>query len=344
MNTLRVYGKFLDQPKLINNFKKAVPAILLAGGGIYGVKHVLEEPPEFRKNEAKRTAIVLAATIASALAAPKLTSLIVKESHHHHGHVHCHGNCHGHEHSHSIEEQIDNFSEKTQELSSEVRKILIKAKTKVLSPKEIEKLYGEVEPLKGGDELLSGEHGFIPNPEEVDSNHILKEDIPKYSILGLIPVLGGMAGGIIGDKLTTPQWKDKVADKIKEGSYQYLANIFLCNVGAGAALYAMEKVGVKNKAARAAGMFGGIILSGVVFGSAVANFIGEKIINPLIGEKHKSKTLYSERVPEALDVGMHVDDIATVAALSGLKWIVPALPILYSVSGYRTGIGYRNKE
>lgn len=341
MNILRVYGKFLDQPKLVNKFKKAVPAILLAGGGIYGVKHVLEDPPEFRKNEAKRTAIVMAATIASALVAPKITEKIIKsEAHHHHGH--CHGNCHGH--AHHAEALIEKFVQRPKGLSAGAKEIIDKAEEGIISPKDIKKLFEEVEPMKGGKEFLSGEHGLIPDPEEIDFNHILKEDIPKYSVLGLIPVLGGMAGGIIGDKLTTPYWKDKIADKVKEGSYQYLANIFLCNVGAGAALYAFERAGIKNKAARAAGMVGGIMLTGVVFGSAVANFIGEKIINPLIGATHNSKALYSERVPEALDIGLHVDDIATVAALSGLKWIVPALPILYSVSGYRTGIGYRNKE
>ena len=30
--------------------------------------------------------------------------------------------------------------------------------------------------------------------------------------------------------------------------------------------------------------------------------------------------------------------------MSGLKWIEPALPILYGISGYRTGIGYRNDK
>ena len=58
----------------------------------------------------------------------------------------------------------------------------------------------------------------------------------------------------------------------------------------------------------------------------------------------KKEKLDSERTPELLDIGLHVDDIATVAVLSGLKWIEPALPILYGVSGYRAGIGYRNGE
>ena len=83
-------------------------------------------------------------------------------------------------------------------------------------------------------------------------------------------------------------------------------------------------------------MTSGIILTGVLGGSKVANFVSQKIIAPLTGAKQK------ERKPEALDVCLHTDDIATVSLLSGLKWIEPALPILYSVSGYKAGIGYRN--
>ena len=50
------------------------------------------------------------------------------------------------------------------------------------------------------------------------------------------------------------------------------------------------------------------------------------------------------RTPELIDLGLHTDDIATVSLLSGLKWIEPSLPLLYSVSGYRAGIGYRNSD
>ena len=107
------------------------------------------------------------------------------------------------------------------------------------------------------------------------------------------------------------------------------------------ALAIMEKLNVKSKASRAVGMVAGIITTGVVGGSVIANAIGNKIINPIFGNKPE-KGLYAERKPEALDIGLHVDDIATVAVMSGLKWIEPALPIMYSISGYRAGIGYRN--
>ena len=52
--------------------------------------------------------------------------------------------------------------------------------------------------------------------------------------------------------------------------------------------------------------------------------------------------LNSERTTEILDICLHSDDIATIAVMSGLKWMEPALPILYGISGYRAGIGYRN--
>lgn len=200
---------------------------------------------------------------------------------------------------------------------------------KILSPKEVKNLYMTLD--------RNTFNTLIPEPENITSKEIFSE-IGRLSLFGLIPVLGGIAGGIIGDAATDKNWKDKLPDKIKEGAYQYLANIFLCNIGAGAALGIMEKMNIHSKMSRAFGMVGGIITTGVIGGSAIANFIGEKFINPLF----KSETKFKPRHPEALDIGLHTDDIATVAVMSGLKWIEPALPFMYSVSGYRAGMGYRN--
>ena len=78
-------------------------------------------------------------------------------------------------------------------------------------------------------------------------------------------------------------------------------------------------------------------------GSYIANFLSKKVINPLFGQKKDDKKgIYSERKPEALDIALHADDIATAGVLSGLKWIEPALPVMYFVSGFRAGTGYRN--
>jgi len=161
-------------------------------------------------------------------------------------------------------------------------------------------------------------------------------------------VAGGVAGGIAGEKMSEGKiTKKKLGDKVKEGTYQYLANIFLCNIGAGLALAGLEKANIKSKSARALGMVGGIVATGIVGGSAIANFIGKHLINPIFDgkkpkEEKKKEGLNSERKPEIIDICLHTDDIATVAVMSGLKWIEPALPILYGISGYRAGIGYRN--
>lgn len=328
MNSLKVFGKFLDQPKLVKRFSQAVPAILTVGGTGFALYETHKAPKEKKKDTFIKNVAVLTGTVASAIAAPKIAAKVVKGHHHHHHHD-----------EEEIVEAITDFI-KNNEISKKTEQILNKAKEKILKPSEIKTVFEELESNPNAKEFLSGDEGLIPDPENIDSKHIFGE-IGRLSILGLIPVLGGITGGIAGDKLTDKRWKEKIPNKIKEGSYQYLANIFLCNIGAGAALFAMEKSKVQSKAARAVAMIGGIILTGLVGGSAMANYIGKKLIDPLFGKKYEGN-LFSERKPEALDAGLHIDDIATVGVMSGLKWIEPSLPILYSISGYRAGIGYRN--
>lgn len=391
MNSLTVLGKYLDQPRLVTKFSNSVPLILLAGGGAYTYESVKKAPEAEKQNELIRNSIIIAATIGSAVIAPKVAAIVIKylknkhlniHEHHnnsHYEHVHNHEDCHGSEHQHANEHEhehehehdhdhdhahdhehggimslkeikekntmlVDNFL-KENHVTLKISTILNKAKEKILNPSEIKTVFEGLEQNPKSKEFLSGEDGLIPNPENIDSNHIFGE-IGRISILGLIPVLGGITGGIVGDKITDKNWKDKIPNKVKEGTYQYLANIFLCNVGAGAALFALEKANIKSKAARAFGMITGIILAGIVFGSAIANLIGKVFVDPLFHKDdshgHSHIDLYSERTPEAIDIGLHIDDVATVAVMSGLKWIEPALPILYSVSGYRAGIGYRN--
>lgn len=333
MNTFKVLGKYLDQPKLVKRFSQAVPAILVLGSTSFTLNETRKASKDKKRDVFIKNVAVLTGTVAAAIFAPKIATKIVK-SHHH-----CHGHCH-HHHKEEVIESITDFL-KNNSVTEKTAQILNKAKEKILKPSEIKTVFEELESNKNAKEFLSGEEGLIPDPENIDSKHIFGE-IGKLSIMGLIPVLGGITGGIVGDKLTEKNWKEKIPDKVKEGSYQYLANIFLCNIGAGVALLAMEKAKVQSKVWRAVAMIGGIILTGLVGGSAMANYIGKKLIDPIFGKKDLNNKLFSERKPEALDAGLHIDDIATVAVLSGLKWIEPSLPALYSISGYRAGIGYRN--
>lgn len=322
MKPLKVAGKFLDQPILVAKIEQQVPSVLTGAGVLYTAHEVKKSGKENRNKALLKVGVTMFFTVLSALAAPKIVNKIFKNPT---------------KTLSMIKEEnanlVDRFLKETV-VDLKTKQILQKAKDKVLNLKEINYL----------DKSLSKKDNFlnrlIPEPENISSKEIFSE-IGRLSLLGFIPVVGGIFGGIAGDMVTTRKWQERVPDKLKEGAYQYLANIFLCNVGAGMALALMEKFGIKGKTSRALGMTAGIVSMGIVGGSAIANTIGNKIINPICGKKTTSN-IYSERKPEALDIGLHVDDIATVAVMSGLKWIEPALPIMYAISGYRAGIGYRN--
>ena len=315
MTPISAIGKFLDQPILTAKINKYVPLALAGMGSVVIGKTTKNTPKENRKKEGIKLGIIMGATVVSAIAAPKIASKITGRK---------------------TQKTLEVIKQENSKLvnnyisdnNSGINDILEKSKNSLLSPKEISKLFNTNKEL--ADKL-------IPPPENVKAKDIFKE-IGWLSIYGAVPVIGGILGGVAADKIYEPEWKEKVPDKVNEGIYQYLANIFLCNIGAGAALGILEKMNIKSKAARCIGMVGGILLTGVIGGSIIANYIGNKFINPVLFKgKEKEK-----RTPELLDLSLHTDDIATVSLLSGLKWIEPSLPLLYSVSGYRAGIGYRN--
>ena len=312
MKVLRIAGKYLDQPKLVSDFADKVPLLLTTGMSLYGAKEVYQAPKGKRKDTLIKLMSVLSLTAVSSLLLRRKPDFNKAKQ----------------------TALIDNFIKTADKnVVEKIVSTLEKAKNNILSINEIKLLDKHLNQTKEGKKFFNK---LIPEPENISSAEIFKE-IKWLSLMGFLPVVGGVTGGIIGDVATDKNWKSKIPDKVKEGAYQFLANIFLCNVGAGAALGILEKFNIKSKSARAAGMTAGIITTGIVGGNFIANFIGKKCIDPLF--KNSSA---SGRKPEALDVGLHVDDIATVAVLSGLKWIEPALPILYSISGYRAGIGYRN--
>ena len=329
LNSLKIGGKFLDQPLLVSKFKKAVPKIFVGGALMYGYKETEKAPEQDKSKVRLNTAVILGTTVATSLAAPRIAAKVVNKPYERYL---------ARDIIAKNTELVDTFVKSTKNLSEPVKQVLEKSKTKVLKYSEIKLLDKDLSKTKKGKKFFNT---LIPEPENITSKDIISE-IGRLSVLGAIPVVGGIAGGLAGEKLTTGSLsKEKSANRVKEGAYQYLANIFMCNVGAAGALGILEKMKVKSKAARVAGMVGGIIATGIVGGSAIANYIGRKVINPIF-DKDKNKS--SDRRPEVLDICLHSDDIATIAVMSGLKWIEPSLPILYGISGYRAGIGYRNKK
>lgn len=328
IKSVKLVGKYLDQPLLVSKFKRMVPGAFTAGAAVYGLGNVIDAEPEDKKKVAIRDAAVLSATVATALAAPRIAAKVVGKSYEKFAKKDIIA---------KNTKVVDEFLSKEQ-VSDKLGSLLEKAKTNILSFKEVKTLHNETFQTENGKKLFNS---LIPEPENVTSKDIVSE-IGRLSVLGAIPVAGGIAGGLAGEKISDGKLsKEHTANRVKEGAYQYLANIFLCNVGAAAALGVMEKANVKSKAGRVAGMVTGILATGVVGGSMIANYIGKKIVNPIF-DRGSDKKLNSERKPEVLDICLHSDDIATIAVMSGLKWMEPALPILYGISGYRAGIGYRN--
>lgn len=335
INNISSFGKFLDQPLLIAKLNKSMPKILFSLGGLYlaknsydlfkGAKKSNQDEKNNLKKDFFKKSIVLISAISSALLAPKIASKLTKRL---------------------PLEALEKIKEKNEKLISDFLnsssldlknvEILKKAKTNVLSLSEVKYLFSSLKTAKGKEFLKK----LIPDPENIKAKDIFQE-IGYLSIYGAVPVIGGILGGVGVDVYNKENLKEKVPDKINEGLYQYLANIFMCNIGAGYALGILEKLNITSKTARALGMTSGIILTGVLGGSKIANFITKNFVGPLINPKIKKEDI-KERKPELLDLGLHTDDIATVSLLSGLKWIEPSLPMLYTISGYRAGMGYRN--
>lgn len=331
VNNINTFGKYLDQPALIKKLYNAVPYALTAGTAVYGIYDTYQSSEKERKNKAIQNLSALSFTVASALIATRGLKIGGKQIFE--GLIEL-----PHLHKRDIEEVLSKIKD-----NNLAKGLINKVKNgEVLKLSEVKGLNSELKKISPEENLLSK---IIPDAH----NHSPFEELSKLSLLGLIPVAGGVTGGILGDKLTKKDWKQNLPDKLKEASYQYLSNIFLCNVGAGAALVLMNKLKIKSKAAKLAGVLTGVALVGIAAGNVLANLFGKKVLDPILSNccHHKTDNLnkhHSERHPELLDVGLHLDDMASAGFLSGLKWIGPILPVMYSVSGYRAGIGYRNGD
>lgn len=334
-------AKYIDQPAVISKLHSAMPtALVTTGAGVWGYE-------TFYKNKNKKHQIQKGiknfVTIASAVGASYIGARGLKLG----GKTIFKGLLDYTPLKSVLKKQadaIDKFIADKSINDDELINTLKNAKNRQFTLSEVELITERTNGNKKAEKFIKE---ILPEPENLDSKEIFSE-IKRLSLIGLIPVAGGVAGGIISDLLTNTQSKKSLANKVKEGIYQYLANIFLCNVGAGAALYGSEKM-VKAKLIKPLTpikklgvILSGITVTGIIGGSMIANYISKKFIDPIFDKKSQTRGIYSERHPEPLDIALHADDIATAGVLSGFKWIEPALPVMYFISGYRAGIGYRN--
>ena len=78
MKIIKYFGKFLDQPRLVNNFSKTVPAALSTGAGYIVLKESNNTPVENRKRKAIQSGLTMFGAVASSLYAPKISSKIYR--------------------------------------------------------------------------------------------------------------------------------------------------------------------------------------------------------------------------------------------------------------------------
>ena len=336
--------KYIDQPMVLNKLDHKMPVLLIGAGSGFGILNSVKDSKKDKKHSRSKfvqNEVVILSTIGASLLGTRGLKIGGKKIFN--GLM---------ERVHITELQkvqtkaVNRFLAEINITGVDVKSALQTAKLKELSPKQIELLQNKLPESPAKQKLFSV---ILPEQKNLNSKEIFSE-IKRLSLLGLIPVAGGVAGGIIADKVTHTNSRKGTANKVKEGLYQYLANIFLCNIGAGSALFLSEKLEKAKKIKpltpmkKLAVILTGITATGIIGGSYIANFVSKKCINPLFGEKNNGKGLYNERKPEALDIVLHADDIATAGILSGFKWIEPALPFMYFISGYRAGTGYRNNR
>lgn len=344
---IKPIGKFLDQPILISKLKKQTPKILALSAGAFGIYDTMKAPEGERKQRALKNTVILSFVSGASLISAFGLKIGKKQI--------LPGLVNVKDEAEILginKKAVNEFLSKNK-VSGKVKEALNKTKSGILSLKDTKTvLESDIKDKPGAKNLFDT---LFSKRENLSAKEIFKET-GRLSILGLMPVTAGVLGGIAAEKITGESTKESASNKIKEGVYQFLANIFMCNIGAAGALFGAEslqkagKIGPMKPITKLGVIMGGIFVTGILGGSYVANFVAKHILDPVFKGKKAHENIerpanrHCERTPEILDMALHTDDIATAGVLSGFRWIEPMLPLMYTISGYRAGIGYRNNK
>ena len=164
--------------------------------------------------------------------------------------------------------------------------------------------------------------------------------------VGLASVGSGVLAGFLANHLQGKSAK-KNDDVVKEGIFQYVANIAMCGFGAGAGLAVSNALGFtkfRNPMARFATVVAGLG-AGIYAGALIANPLSDKIesqIKRRQSAKHHAPS--GGRKLEFADGVLHVDDIPTAFSVAGVQALKPWISPFFLMSGIKTAYGYRNVE
>lgn len=378
-----VAGNYIDQASVVKKYGAPVNYLmLLAAAGVTGY-HTLQAQPEEKKKVFIRDALVLSATVGGTIFAsggllafkqllnPKLTEETVKGF------------------KGLIKQGMKPLQDEGEDLLERMSKSLPKLKEaeEKISKTLLDKLE-DIHTTKKGQEHFTKEelHKIYElikehEPKKVndifgkifgDDGGLLDEIIEAkdFFVIGALGVLSGIGGGLLANKINGVKDPEKVPNMVKEGIFQFVANIGMCAVGAGSALALMnpvewapkinknlekpaEKIAYAfhkapgNKLYRFGGVLAGLSV-GILGGSHIANYVGQHYVNPMLdkiqGKESRPPEEQGKRHIEGMDMVLHVDDIPTAAAIAGTAILGPWIMPFFPVSGYKAGIGYRNDE
>jgi hypothetical protein len=382
-----IRGNYIDQGAVVRKYGWPVNYMMLAAAaGVTGY-HTWKAQPEEKKKVLTRDALILGATVGGTifasgglLAFKQLLkpNMVVNETVEGFKGFLLQGMKPLHAEGESLMKEVaDNFKvankigdqSVSKELYESVKKHLEVKKDEwlpenhVFSLDDLRKIYNDVkkyEPKKVNEifnKIFAGEEGL---KEEV-------QEASEFFAIGLLGVLSGIGGGLLANKINGEKDPEKTPDMVKEGIFQFVANIGMCAVGAGSALALMNPKGWAPKALEkpanavteffhhSAGSklyrFGGVLAGlsvGILGGAHIANYVGRHYVNPVLdkiqGKESKPPEEQEKRHIEGMDMVLHVDDIPTAAAIAGTAILGPWIMPFFPVSGYRAGIGYRNDE
>jgi len=366
LNTIRVFGSYIEQPQVIKKVGQYTGIIGGLGGiGLLAGSDIYHASPDQRQNMIVRDGLVLLSTGLGTWAAarkfmPLPTMHEAKGAFNHYITELC-----------ETLAKTPNRPSAFDQLCDELQALKGNAKLKVADYRKILNTINDH--LKPADAKKLLQEIFEPEEEYHNFKTMLKEmwqkgDIAKgedegelrkmmsFFVVGGLSVLSGLLGGIAANKINGIKNQDATVNMVKEGIFQFVANIALCAVGASVALMGMapfqsnlSRMGWAGRGLKTLGVAVGLSL-GIFGGGVIANQLGTKVINPLC-DKLQGKTSQPQTDPnqgkrkiEFWDLILHLDDVPTALALAGMKIVEPFIPLFFGFSGYRTGIGYRNNN
>jgi len=180
------------------------------------------------------------------------------------------------------------------------------------------------------------------NVLQTTAKEFVSEAAVPFMLVGGASVLAGVSGGLMANKLNNAP-PEKNMDVVKEGIFQYVANIVMCGMGAGVGLLVANLAGF-TKQEKPLWRFGTIVAglaAGIATGAAIANPLCS-VIEKWMPAKHQSSG--KGRKLEWQDAILHVDDVPTAFSVAGVQALKPLLPMFFIPSGLKAAIGYRNEE